>query len=145
MTTTGPLICDTSGLLALADASDPDHEVVAAAVDDATGPFILSPLVLAELDHLLRTRSGAQAARDFAGEVAAGSYELAPLTAAGVAACLDVDRRYAQLGLGLADAHLVVLADTYRSLVLLTLDERHFRAVRPLRGRRFFSLLPADR
>jgi predicted nucleic acid-binding protein len=48
------------------------------------------------------------------------------------------------LGPGLADASIVVLADRYATLDLLTLDERHFRAVRGL-GNRPFRLLPADR
>ncbi|MGL5928062.1 MAG: hypothetical protein ACRCY8_03915, partial [Dermatophilaceae bacterium] len=56
---------------------------------------------------------------------------------------VEVDRRYADLGLGAADASLVVLAAEYADHDLLTLDERHLRAVRPLDGGTF-RLLPAD-
>ncbi len=48
------------------------------------------------------------------------------------------------LGIGLADASVVVLAERYGTYDILTLDERHFRAMRPLTGRRSFRLLPAD-
>jgi predicted nucleic acid-binding protein len=45
--------------------------------------------------------------------------------------------------LGLTDASIVVLADRYGAKDILTLDERHFRAIRAS-DRRLFRLLPAD-
>lgn len=47
------------------------------------------------------------------------------------------------LGIGLADASIVALAARYETNRILTLDERHFRTLRPLRGRSF-RLLPQD-
>jgi predicted nucleic acid-binding protein len=140
-----PLICDTSGLLALSDASDPDHESVAAVVDVAAGPFVVSPFVLAEIDSLLRARLSATAAQAFADDVATGAFVLAPLDAGHVADCVDLDRSYHDLGLGLTDAHLVILAREYDTVDILSLDERHLRAVRPLRSGPAFRLLPSDR
>ena len=136
------LVCDTSGLLAALDRADPDHAACAAVLDAARGPLLLSPLVLAELDHLVRRRLGPDAARIFADDVAAGAYDLAPLERADVAECVRIDRAYADLGLGLADASLVVLARRAGTVSLLTLDERHLRAVRPLQGGTF-ALLPS--
>jgi predicted nucleic acid-binding protein len=46
--------------------------------------------------------------------------------------------------IGIADASNVVLADRYRATRLLTLDQRHFRRLRPLWGSDHFSLLPYD-
>ena len=51
--------------------------------------------------------------------------------------------RYQEMRIGLTDASLVVLAARYATTRLLTLDERHFRAIRPLRGDAF-TILPAD-
>ena len=51
--------------------------------------------------------------------------------------------RYADLGLGLADASAAVLAARHRTTRLLTLDERDFRPMRSLYGAAF-TLLPAD-
>jgi len=42
-----------------------------------------------------------------------------------------------------ADASVAVIAAKARTTNLLTLDERHFRCIRPLWGE-VFSLLPAD-
>ena len=50
---------------------------------------------------------------------------------------------YADLGIGLADASIVVLAGRHRTLDVLTLDERHFRSITGPRDRPF-RLLPAD-
>ena len=46
--------------------------------------------------------------------------------------------------IGLADASLLALASRLNTLRIATLDERHFRAVRPLTGEAAFVLLPAD-
>jgi len=50
---------------------------------------------------------------------------------------------YAGLGLSLADASLVVLAERYGTKTILTLDERHFRAVVDATGAPL-TLVPAD-
>ena len=57
------------------------------------------------------------------------------MSADDVSGATEVIHRYGDLGLGLADGlPLVVLADRYGTLDLLTLDERHFRAVSRARG-----------
>ena len=45
--------------------------------------------------------------------------------------------------IGLAEASIVVLAGRYGTERVLTLDERHFRALRTPAGERF-TILPAD-
>lgn len=60
-----------------------------------------------------------------------------------IAIAAEVIERYRDLELGLADASLVVLAQRHDTLDLLTLDERHFRAIAGPRGRPF-RILPAD-
>ena len=65
------------------------------------------------------------------------------LSTADVAAAVAVLEQYADLGIGLADASLVVLAAKRGTRRILTLDERHFRTLRPLDGGSF-TFLPAD-
>jgi uncharacterized protein len=60
-----------------------------------------------------------------------------------VAEAADVVGRHGDLRLGPADASVLVIAGVARTTRLLTLDERHFRSVRPLWGKAF-TLLPAD-
>jgi len=61
-----------------------------------------------------------------------------------VARAWRVMQRYVDLQIGLADASIVVLAERYDVTSVLTLDERHFRAMRP-GPRKRFKLLPFDK
>jgi predicted nucleic acid-binding protein len=137
------IVLDTSGLLSAIDARQPHHLACASVLTAATGPFLLSPFVLAELDHLIGTRVGTQAQLALLEEVARGTYRLESFSSADVAAARDVVERYSDLRLGLTDASIVVLAGLHDTRDVLTLDERHFRAVQTL-DRRPFRLLPAD-
>ena len=137
------IILDSSGLLAALDASQREHAAAVAALRAADPPWALSPFVLAELDYLLATRVGQDAERALLGEIGRGVYRLESFDAAEVASAERLIAKYAKLEIGLADASIVVLAERYRVRDLLTLDERHFRAIRGPGGRPF-RLLPAD-
>lgn len=137
------ILLDTSGLLAALDGSERRHREAAAALRDANPPWVLSPFVLAELDYLLATRVSTQVERQFLDEVGRGVYRLECLEPADVAAAETVIGRHPALGIGLADASIVVLAAKYGVRDVLTLDERHFRVLRP--GGKPFRILPADR
>lgn len=137
------IVLDTSGLLAAIDGSQRQHAAAAAALRAATGPLLLSPFVLAELDYLLATKVSQEAALALLDQVAGGAYRLEPMAAEDVARASEIVLRYRDLQLGLADASVVVLAERHGTLDLLTLDERHFRAVRGPGGRPF-RILPAD-
>jgi uncharacterized protein len=137
------ILLDTSGLLAALDASEAHHRAAAASLKEAGGPRILSPFALAELDYLLARHVSERVARSFLAEVADGAYELAPFDADDVSRASDVLDRYADLGLGLADASIVVLAERHQIADVLTLDERHFRTILGPRNTPF-RLLPAD-
>ncbi|HWO71465.1 MAG TPA: PIN domain-containing protein [Actinomycetota bacterium] len=137
------IVLDTSGLLAAIDGAQRFHEAVRAVVERDPGPFLLSPFVLAETDYLLATRVGVDAELALLREVAARAYELVPFGPGEVAEATDLIEQYRPLGIGLADASVVVIAARHGTTRVLTLDERHFRAVRPLRGRTF-RILPAD-
>ena len=137
------ILLDTSGLLAALDEDEPDHEASRNALEGESEPLVLSPFVLAELDYLLLRELGVEFELSLLREVAAGSYALAAFDEDDVGAAEAVARRYADLRIGLADASLVVLAGRYRTNRILTLDERHFRALQTLAGDPFV-VLPAD-
>ena len=103
-----------------------------------------SHFVAAEIDYLIQKFAGVAGEILFLEEIAAGPYELASFNQDDLATAVAVIDQYRSLGIGLADASIVVLAERYSTHDILTLDERHFRAVRPLSGRPSFRLLPAD-
>lgn len=136
------ILLDTSGLLAALDASQSWHPQAALALRSAQPPLVLSPFVLAELDYLLATRVGRQAQADLLNEVESGAYALAPMSAADVGHARQVVERHADVGVSLADASIVVLAERHRFSTVLTLDQRHFRVLSA--AGEPFRILPAD-
>lgn len=138
------IVLDTSGLLSAIDSDQRFHAAAREALERVTGPLLLSPFVLAELDYLLVTRVGPDAELALLDEVSRGRYQLEPFLTGDVARAIETMRRYAGfVDIGLADASNIVLAERYDTLDILTLDERHFRAVTGP-GDRPFRLLPMD-
>lgn len=138
------ILLDTSGLLSALDESQRYHHECAALLGKATPPLLLSPFVLAELDYLLMRHVGRRAQAALLEEVARGAYQLEPFGAADIARAAEIVDRYADLEIGLADASIVVLGERHTVSEVLTLDQRHFRAMRMDRRKRF-KLLPFDK
>jgi uncharacterized protein len=136
------ILLDTSGLLAAIDSSQTHHSKAATSLSSARPPLLLSPFVLAELDYLITSRVGYVARARLLEEVERGAYALESMTARDITRAHEVIDRYADLGISLADASIVVLSQRHRIRKVLTLDERHFRALRS--DGKHFRLLPAD-
>jgi predicted nucleic acid-binding protein len=136
------ILLDTSGLLAAYDHDEPHHEAALRALKLSAPPRFLSPFVLAELDYLVAKRVGRRARAALLAEVSLGAYRLAGFAADDVSEARELIMRYADLGIGLADASIVLLAHRHDVREVLTLDERHFRVLPGPRGP--FRLLPAD-
>ena len=138
------LILDSSGLLAAVNTDQRLHQAAKEALERASAPRVISPFVLAELDHMVLTRYGRREELVLSNEVERGAYRLEPFSAFDVAEAGAVIEQYAGFGdLGLADASNVVLARRYDTRDILTLDERHFRTLRGPRDLPF-RMLPAD-
>lgn len=137
------LILDTAPLVSLADTSEPRRDAVLAALRNEDGPLILPAPATAEIDYLLGTRFGQRAREAFLADLASGRFAVACLELGDYTTAVELDRRFAALGLGLVDSSAVILAARHRTRRILTFDERHFRAVTPLDGGAF-TILPAD-
>jgi predicted nucleic acid-binding protein len=137
------ILLDTSGLLAVFDRASRVHDQARAAFQRESGPRVVSPFVLAELDYLVKDRLGTRQELQVLAELASDAYELAAFGKDDLLLAHEVVERYRDLGVGLTDASLVVLAGRYGTERILTLDERHFRALRSPEGQPF-TLLPAD-
>lgn len=138
------LVIDTAPLVALADQREPRRDEILQILRAERGKLFIPAPVTAEIDYLLGKRFGRPARRAFLEDLAARRYETPVLDSRDYEAALDLDRRYADLNLGLADLAVAVLARKLDTRRVLTFDERHFRVVLPLQGGTF-TLLPADR
>lgn len=125
------LILDTGPLLAALDAADPDHARCAALLTDATEDLVVPALVLAELDYWCARRLSPDAWLIFLDDVLAGAYHVEPPANIDLSRCRELQDVYRDLSLGVVDASIIALAERLSEPKLATLDQRHFRAVRP--------------
>ena len=128
------LICDTGALIDFLVESAPDHDLFRTAINRARTRYVPG-LVLAELDCFLRDER--EAMRVFVEDLARGAFTYAPPSMGQLSRAMDVDRQFADLGLGLVDASIVALAESLGIRRLATRDVRHFGAVRLRDGRSF--------
>lgn len=141
------VVADTSGLLAALDETHPDGGAARTALREA-GTLIVSPVLLSEFDHVARRVLGRAAAHQAIDDIRrwarAGRVVPPEVTADILDTAQAVRERYLDLRLDLADAVNVAFAAQFRTNVVLTLDRRDFRAIRPLTEHRAFRLLPDD-
>lgn len=138
------IVLDTSIVLAVMDRRDVNHERVREWVDGVQDELCTTPLVLAELDYLVPKRGGSAAAQALRDDFQDGAY-LVEWWHSALRETIATARLYESIDLGLTDASLIALAAYLGTTRIATLDERHFRAVRPLEGNAIgFTLLPTD-
>jgi predicted nucleic acid-binding protein len=121
------LICDTGAILDYLVGSAPDHRRFRGAIDAARTRYVPG-LVLAEVDYFLRDERAAM--RAFMADVGRGAFTYAAPTSDQLRRAMVVDERFGDLGLGLVDASIVVLAEDLGIRRVATRDVRHFNAVR---------------
>jgi uncharacterized protein len=141
------VIGDTSGLVSAFNADDPGQAAARSAFQRAS-VTVISPLVFAEIEHIMTRNIDRNAAREGIDWLLAQERTkrvlLPELTAQSLRRARMIQGRYAALRLDLADSVNVVLAAQYETDCILTLDRRDFRAVRPLTQHQAFRLLPDD-
>jgi predicted nucleic acid-binding protein len=125
------------------DRRDVNHDLVYAWMQAQEQELVTTPLVVAELDYLVTTRGDARGARILREDFDSGAY-LIEWWPAAIHEAVAIARRYDSMDLGLTDASLVALAARLKTTTIATLDERHFRALKPLSGAETFTLLPSD-
>ena len=127
--------------MASLDAADPDHARCAALLTDADEDLVVPALVLAELDYWCSRRLSPKAWLIFLDDVVAGAYRVEPPATIDLTRCRELQDTYRDLSLGVVDASIVALAERLDEPKVATLDQRHFRAVRPTHVAAF-ELLP---
>jgi uncharacterized protein len=143
----GIVMADTSGLIAAFDMSSPESDKAFRVLQEA-GLIVVSPLVLAEIDHVGRRALGPRLAIDMVEDLTTQArteqFELAVITPDVLDQANGVRRLYPDLRLDLADAVTVALAADYETDAVLTLGRRDFRALTPLTDHEAFRVLPDD-
>ena len=126
------VVVDTGPLLSAANRRDRAHRLAAALVAELGRDLIVPLPVAVEVDQLLRARVGPAAARAFLHALDAGEHRVGYLSPGMFREAVEIDARFADLDLGIADGSVMALADRH-DLPILTFDFSDFRAAHPTR------------
>ncbi len=134
------LILDTGPLVALLDATDPDHGRCTELIGTSNERRMVPICVLVEVEYMLRPWPTAFSA--LLAEFDAGSLELLELPKRWLLRAGELLERYRDLSLGLVDASVLAATEMLDETKLATLDHRHFLTVKPAHCETL-QLLPA--
>jgi uncharacterized protein len=123
------LIVDTGPLVAMLDATDPDHERCTDLLQRSAEPRVVPVCVLVEVEYLLRPWPEAFPA--LLADFEAGALELVDLPARWLLRAGELVDRHRDLPLGLVDATVVAATEMLGEPKVATLDHRHFTVVSP--------------
>jgi uncharacterized protein len=132
---TGPVLVDTGPIVAILTASDAQHARCIDQLRSLTGALVTCWPVITEAAWLLR--SNPRAIERLLSSLNGLPFELASLAAQDVSGVATILKKYSDLGLQLADASLVHLANREKIDTIFTLDRRDFGILRLARGRKF--------
>ena len=138
------IVVDTGPLVAAAVANDLHHpsciELFTRLRRERRDLVIPGP-VPAEVGYMLYRLGGSKAESAFLRSLRDGVFTVVPLTSSDWGRMADLVDAYADLPLGTSDASVIAVAERLRVSEIATLDQRHFRVVRPCHVEAF-TLLP---
>ena len=132
-------VVDAGPLYAAADEDDADHARSLEALSRQDLRLLVPAMVVAEATYFVGRRLGASAEAAFLSGLA--SLDVEGPSSEDLVRMAELVEQYADFPLGGTDASVVALAERLDAPTLITLDRRHFGAVRP-HHRQAFELLP---
>lgn len=138
------VIVDTGFWLALANRNDQYHVPARRQLAQIREPLITTWPVVTETCYILLHRLGGNAQRAFIDSYVAGAFELFDLTPAHGPRISELMRKYESLPMDLADASLVIVAETIGEGRILSTDTRDFGTYRWKSRKPFRNLLKLD-
>jgi uncharacterized protein len=133
-------VVDAGPLYATADADDEDHDACRGVLSRADLRLVIPALVVAEATYFIGSRLGAQAEAAFLRSL--GAFDVEGPAAEDFDRIAELVETYADFPLGGTDASVIALAERIGATIAITLDRRHFAAIRP-RHVEALELLPA--
>jgi len=132
-------IVDAGPLYAVVDADDREHARCIETLNRPDLNLVIPALVVAEVTYLVARRLGAAVEAEFLRTLESMDVEApAPEDWPAIAELVE---RYRNFPLGGTDASVAVLAERLGTKLIVTLDRRHFAAIRNSTGQPF-DLLP---
>lgn len=126
------ILIDAGPLIAGFDRTDTHHEQCAELLRTLPGPLLVPGTIVAEVCYMIsREGFGATVEARFLRSFTDGSLRHADLESRDFERMAQLVEKYADFPLGGSDASVIALAERLHVTTILTLDRRHFRAVRP--------------
>jgi hypothetical protein len=132
-------IVDAGPLYAAADSDDRDHSASRATLERTDLRLVVAALVVAEATYFVGRRLGPTAERGFLQGLA--DLDIEGPSGEDFVRMAELVEQYRDFPLGGTDASVVALAERLQAPAIITLDRRHFAAVRP-KHCEAFELLP---
>jgi predicted nucleic acid-binding protein len=132
-------IVDTGPLVAAANRADPDHASSLDALQSRDYALAIPALCVAEATYLIGKKQGPRIESLFLRSLE--SFDVQAPTGGEWRRIAELGDTYSDFPLGGTDASVIALAERFEAELIITLDRKHFYAVRP-RHRRRFRLLP---
>lgn len=126
------ILADSSGTVAVLLARDQWHGSVTSFIASNRDPIVLPSTTIAEVAYFLGERSMASVEAQFLRDVAVGAYPILDPVPADYLRAADLVEQCADFPLGTVDALIVAMAERLGVTTVLTLDRRHFGAIRPV-------------
>ena len=124
-------VCDTGPLVAAVNRRDRHHALCREALEGFVGAIVVPVTVAVEVDYLLRSRIGPDAARAFLADIDSGAFTLEPIGSDVFRRAVELDEQYADADLGLVDASVVAVSEARRASTVFTLDHADLRGALP--------------
>ncbi len=125
------LILDTGPLYASLDRSDADHAACRQLIEEANEILVIPAPVLVEVDYWIHARLHAGVLVAVLDDIVAGAYVVEDLRPADYERVRELCDRYADADVGFVDAAVLAIVERLDEPKLATLDQRHFRLLRP--------------
>ncbi len=122
-------VVDAGPLYATADAHDRDHDASRTVLSRADLRLVVPALVVAEATYFVGRRLGAEAEAAFLRGM--GILDVEGPTREDFERIAELVAQYADFPLGGTDASVIALAERLQTPYVVTLDRRHFAAVKP--------------
>ncbi|PON13516.1 hypothetical protein C2W62_33950 [Candidatus Entotheonella serta] len=132
------ILVDTGPLVGLFDPRDAEHDACRAVLQRLRDRLVTTPPVLTEAFHMLGPgRRGSSNLRSF---IQQGGLSLWFMDATSVQRAFELMEQYADHPMDLADASLLVAAETLPAYQIFTIDRQDFATYRVRRGHRLEAL-----
>ena len=133
-------LVDTGFLLAMLAHNDPQHEACKAVMQQESNPLIPSS-VLPELAYMIIRDLGYPILVKFMEEVTGPRSPIVFIEATDLSRATELINQYADTHIDFVDCTIVAIAERLGIATIFTIDQRHFRILRP-KHCDYFDILP---